>query len=60
MGRKDTIEISSIINFFISPRRAETITWENFIPAKRDPGCTKEGSRLDGMKGFTCNHRCNL
>ena len=28
-----------LINFFIPPRRAEAITWENFVPAvqKRDP-----------------------
>ena len=40
---------------FIPPRRAEAITWENFVPAKWDPGCAKEGSRLAGMKRFTCN-----
>ena len=57
MGRKDTIEIFSVINFFISPGWAETITWENFILAKRNPGCMKEGSRLVRMKRFTCNCR---
>ena len=46
-----------LINFFIPPRRAEAITWKNFVPAKRDPGSTKEGSRLAGMKLFTCNRR---
>ena len=45
-----------LINFFIPPRPAEVITWKNFIPAKRDPGCTK-GSCLAGMKRFTCNRR---
>ena len=43
--------------FFISLRRAEAITWKNFVPAKRDSGSTKEGSRLAEMKLFTCNHR---
>ena len=46
-----------LISFFIPPRQDEAITWENFVPAKRDPGSTKEGSRLAGMKRFTCNHR---
>ena len=46
-----------LINFFIPLRRAEAITWENFVPAKRDPGSTKEGSRIAGMKIFTCNRR---
>ena len=46
-----------LINFFIPPRRAEAITWENVVPAKRDLGCTKEGSRLPGMKRFTCNRK---
>ena len=46
-----------LINFFIPSRRAEAITWKNFVPAKRDPGSTKEGSRLAGMKLFTCNRR---
>ena len=32
-----------LINPFIPPRRAEVITWENFVPAKGDPVCTKEG-----------------
>ena len=44
-----------LINFFIPLRRAEAVTWENFVPAKRNPGSTKEGSRLAGMKLFTCN-----
>ena len=30
---------------------------ENFVSAKRDPGSTKEGSRLAGMKPFTCNRK---
>ena len=46
-----------LIIFFIPLRRAEAITWENFVPAKRDPGSTKVGSRLAGMKLFPCNHR---
>ena len=46
-----------LINFFILPRRAEAITWENFVPVRQDPGCTKEGSRLAGMKRLTCNRR---
>ena len=39
-----------LINFFIPLRRAEAITWKNFVPAKRDPGSTKERSRLAAMK----------
>ena len=46
-----------LINFFIPIRRAEAITWENFVPTKQDPGSTKEGSCLAGMKLFTCNCR---
>ena len=46
-----------LINFFIPLTRAEAITWENFVPAKRDPGSTKEVSRLAGMKLFKCNRR---
>ena len=67
MNRKNTIEIPSaiemyfhgyfLINFFIPPSRVEAITWENFFSTKRDPGCTKEESRLAGMKRFTCNRR---
>ena len=45
-----------LINFFIA-RHAEAITWENFVPAKRDPSSTKEESRLARMKLFTCNRR---
>ena len=66
MSCKNTIEISSIYwnvllwiffnQFFIPPRRAETITLENFVPAKRDTGCTKEGSRPAWIKRFACNH----
>ena len=65
--RKNTIEISSIywnvfygyflIKFFVALSRTETITWENFIPAKRDPSSTKARSRLAGMKLFPCSHR---
>ena len=51
-------ETDALINFFILTRQAEMITWENFIPAiKWDPGNTKEGSYLAGMKHFACNHR---
>ena len=46
-----------LINFFTPLRRAEAITWENFVPAKRDHDSKKEGSRLAGMKLFTCNRR---
>ena len=46
-----------LINFFIPLRRAKAITWENFVPAKRDPGSTKDGSRLVEIKFFTCNHK---
>ena len=31
--------------------------FQNFAPAKRDPGRTIEGSRLAGMKLFTCNRK---
>ena len=44
-----------LINFFISLRWAEAITWENFVPTKRDPGSTIEESHLSGMILFTCN-----
>ena len=44
-----------LINFFIPLRRAEAITWENFVSAKLNPGSTKKGYRLAGMKLFTCN-----
>ena len=43
-----------LINFFISLRRAEAITWEKFVPAKQNPDSTKEGSGLVGMKHITC------
>ena len=41
-----------LINIFIPLRRDEAIIWENFVPAKRDPGSTKEGSRLVEIKLF--------
>ena len=50
-------ETDVLINFFIPLRRADAITWKNFVPAKLDPSSTKEGSRLAGMKLFTCNRR---
>ena len=46
-----------LINFFIPLRRTEVITWENFIPAKRDPGSTKEGFSLPETKLFTTNRK---
>ena len=46
-----------LVNLFIPLRRAQAITWESFVPEKRDPGSTTEGSRLAGMKLFTCNHK---
>ena len=46
-----------LIKFFVALRRTQAITWENFVPAKRDPGSAKAGSRLAGMKLFPCNHR---
>ena len=46
-----------LIKFFIPLGRDGMITWENFVPTKRDPGSTKAGSRLAGMKLFPCIHR---
>ena len=46
-----------LINFFNPLTWAEAITLENFVPAKRDPGSTKEVSHLAGMKLFKCNSR---
>ena len=43
-----------LINIFIPFRRAEAITWENFVPTKWDPGSTKKRSSLAEMKLFTC------
>ena len=43
--------------FFIRLRLAETITRENFVPEKGNPGSTIERSHLAGMKLFTCNRR---
>ena len=53
----DFFQTNEFINFFITLRRAEVIIWENFVLAKQDPGITKEGSHLAGMKLFTCNPR---
>ena len=44
-----------LINFFIPLRWVEANTWDKFVLGKRDSGCTKERSRLAGMKLFTCN-----
>ena len=46
-----------LINVFIPPRRAEVITREKVVPAKRNPGCIKEGSGLAGIKRIKCNRR---
>ena len=46
-----------LIKFFVALRRTQAITWENFVPAKRDPGSAKAGSHLAGMKLFPCDHR---
>ena len=47
-----------IFQFFLSPHgRPYKITWEDFVGSKRDPGSTKEGSCLAGMKLFTWNCR---
>ena len=35
---------TDVVTFSSRFRRAEAITWENFVLAKRDPGSTKEGS----------------
>ena len=53
----DFFQTYVLINFFIPIRRAEAITSENFVPAKRDPINTIEGSRFAGMKLFTCNRK---
>ena len=53
----DFFQTDVLINFFIPLRRAEAITWENFVPGKWNPGSTKEGSRLAGMKLFACNRK---
>ena len=36
-------QTDGLSNFYITLRRAEAITWENFVPSKWDPGTTKEG-----------------
>ena len=46
-----------LITFFIPLRRTEAITWENFVPGKRDRSSAKEGSHLARMKFFTCNRK---
>ena len=60
-----------LIKFFVALRRTEAITWENFVPEKRDPGSTQDkiyeeftilpGSRQSGTefhpgKTGSCNH----
>ena len=49
-----------LINFFIPLRRAEAITWENFVPANRYPNSAIEGFRLAGMTLFNVIARYNL
>ena len=44
-----------LIKFFILLRRAEVITWENFVPVKQDPGSTKEGTLSYQNESF-CMH----
>ena len=47
-----------VSNYFLIPlTRGETIAQGNYFLAKRDPGSTKEGSRLGGRKLFPCNLR---
>lgn len=46
--------------FFIPLEQAETIIYENFLPAKRALGSTKEGYCLTGIKLFTCNCRISI
>ena len=54
-------ETNVLINFFILPRWTESITWQDFFPAiKRDPGSSKEESRLAGMKLVACNRRMSF
>ena len=50
-------QIDMLINCSIPLRQAEVITWENFVPEKREPGSTKEGSRLACLKLFACNRK---
>ena len=45
-----------LINFFISLRQREAITWKNFVPTKRNPGMAKEGYHLTGMKLFNASY----
>ena len=49
-----------LISFFIPLRRAEAITWENFVLAKQDPNSTKERSRLARMNFLHMIARYNL
>ena len=47
-----------VLNYvFVPLRRTEMITWENYIPARRDPSIMKKGSGLAGMKLVICNRR---
>ena len=50
-------QIDLLINFFIPLRWAKSVTWKNFVLAKRDPGSTKEGFHLVKMNRFTCNRK---
>ena len=66
---KNTIEIFSVywnvllwifFNWLCFSSRLgelERMLWENFVPAKRYTGSTKDRSHHAGMKLFTCNRR---
>ena len=49
-----------LINFFIPLKRAEAITWENFVPAKLDPRCKKKDPTLPGWNVLHVIARYNL
>ena len=52
------IACKHVLNYFFTALRpAEVIIWKNLIPAKWDPGSTKEGSHVATMSFFTYNHR---
>ena len=68
MRRKNTIELSSVywnvilwiflnwyVNWLFHPALASWSDNMRKVGARWDPGCTKVGSRLAGMKLFTCN-----
>ena len=49
-----------LIKFFIPLSRVEAITFESFVPAKRDPGSVKEGPVLPGWNFLHVIAKCNL